>query len=53
MGEDNFGFRRENGNRDAVGLLRIISEQTWDIDQELSVCFLDMQKACDHVHGTE
>ena len=53
MGEIHFGFRRENGTGDAVGLLRIISEQTWDVDQELCVCFLDMQKACDHVHGTE
>jgi len=32
-------------------MLRIISEQTWDIDQELCVCFIDMQKACDRVQG--
>jgi hypothetical protein len=42
LGEDHFGFRRENGTRDAVGMLRIISEQTWDIDQELCVCFIYM-----------
>jgi hypothetical protein len=28
LGEDHFGFRRGKGTRDAVGMLRIISEQT-------------------------
>jgi hypothetical protein len=50
---DHFGFRRGKGNRDAVGMLRIISEQTWDIDQKLCVCFTDMHKARDLVHGTQ
>jgi len=53
VGEDYFGFRSEKGTRDAVGMLRIISEQTWSIDQELCVCFIDMQKAYDRVHGAE
>jgi hypothetical protein len=26
LGEDQFGFRREKGSRDAIGMLRIISE---------------------------
>jgi len=38
LGEDHFGFRSEKGTRDAVGMLRIISERTWDVDQELCVC---------------
>jgi hypothetical protein len=29
FGEDQFGFRRKKGTRDAVEMLRIISERTW------------------------
>jgi hypothetical protein len=32
LGEDQFGFRRGKGTRDAIGMLRIISERTLDID---------------------
>jgi len=35
---DQFGFRRE-GIWDAIGVLRIISEQTLDIDKEMRACF--------------
>jgi hypothetical protein len=31
LGEDQFGFRKGKGTRDAVGMLRIISERTLDI----------------------
>jgi hypothetical protein len=37
--EDHFGFRRGKGTRDAVWMLRIISKQTWDMDQELCVLY--------------
>jgi hypothetical protein len=43
------GFRRGKGTRDAIGMLRIISEQTLEIEEELCVCFIDWQKAFDHV----
>jgi len=46
-GEDQFGFRRGKGTRDAIGMLRIISERTLEIDEELCVCFIDWQKASD------
>ena len=49
LGEDQFGFRRGKGTTDAVGMLRIISERTLEIDAELCVCFIDWQKAFDHV----
>jgi len=41
LGEGQFGFRRGKGTRDAIGMLRIISERTLEIDEELSVCFID------------
>jgi hypothetical protein len=35
------------GTRDEIGMLRIISEQTLEIDEELCVCFIDWQKVFD------
>ena len=42
--EDQFGFRRGKGTRNAIGTMRIIAERTLEIDEELSVCFIDWQK---------
>jgi hypothetical protein len=53
LGEDQFGFRRGKGTRDAIGMLRIISEQTLEIDEELIICFIDWQKAFDRVNWTK
>ena len=51
--EDQFGFRRGKGTRDAIGMLRIISEPTLEIDAELCVCFIDGQNAFDQVKRTK
>jgi hypothetical protein len=48
--EDQFGFRGGKGTRDAIGILRIISERTLDIDEELCAVFIDWQKAFYHVN---
>jgi hypothetical protein len=53
LGEDQFGFRRGNGTVDALGMRRIISEQTLEIDEELCACFKDWQKAYDHANWTK
>jgi hypothetical protein len=53
LGEDRFGFRRGKGTRDAIGMLRIISERTLDIDEELCACLMDWQKAFDRVNWTK
>jgi len=50
LGEDQFGFRRGKWNRDVIGMLRIISERTLEIDAELWVWFIDWQKASDRVN---
>jgi hypothetical protein len=47
LGEDQFGFKKGKGTRDAIGMLRIISEQTLDIGEEICVSFIDWQKAFD------
>jgi len=51
--EDQFGFRRGKGTRDAIGMMRIISEQTLEIDEGVCVCFIDWQKAFDRVNWTK
>jgi hypothetical protein len=53
LGEDQFGFRRGRGTRDATGLLRIISERTWYTEEELCAWFIDWQKTFDGVNWTK
>ena len=52
LGEDQFGFRRGKGTRDASGMMRIIAERTLEIDKELCICFIDWQKEFDRVNWT-
>jgi len=51
--EDRFEFRSGKGTRDAIGMLRIISERTLEVDAELCVCFIDWQKAFDRANWTK
>jgi hypothetical protein len=53
VGEDQFGFRRGKGTRDAIGMLRIISERNLELDEEVCVCLIDWQKAFDRVNWTK
>jgi hypothetical protein len=53
LGEDQFGFRKGKGTRDAIGMLRIISERTLDIGDKICVCFIDWQKAFERVKWTK
>jgi hypothetical protein len=50
LGGDQFGFRRGKGTREAIGMLRIISESTLDIGEELCTCSINWQKTSDHVN---
>jgi hypothetical protein len=43
--EDQFGFRKGKGTRDAILMLRIITERTLYIGKEICICFIDCQKA--------
>ena len=53
LGEDQFGFGRGKGTRDATGMMRIIAERTLEIDEELCICFIDWQKEFDRVNWTK
>ena len=50
MGEDQFGFRKGRGTRDAIGMMRIITERVLDEKETLYVAFIDWQKAFDRVN---
>ena len=41
LGEDQFGFGRGKGTRNAIVMMRIIAERTLEIDEELCVCFIE------------
>ena len=44
FGENQSGFRRGKGASDPIGMLRIIPEQTLDIDDESCACFVDWRR---------
>ena len=49
MGEDQFGFRKCRGTRDAIAALRVLTERDLQHGQEIYVCFVDYEKAFDRV----
>ena len=53
LGEEQFGFTRGKGIRDAIWMMRIIAEWTLEIDEELCVSFIDCQKTFDRVNWTK
>ncbi|XP_026475428.1 uncharacterized protein LOC113380301 [Ctenocephalides felis] len=38
MSEDQFGFRKRRGTRDAIGILRIMSNRCLDVKQNIYFC---------------
>ena len=39
--EDQFGFRKSKGTRDAIRLMRIVSERMLDVKEEMCLRFID------------
>jgi len=53
LGEDQFGFRKGKGTRDAIGMLRM-SERTLEMDEELTMCLLHrVAEGIDRVNWTK
>jgi hypothetical protein len=50
MGKTQFGFRRGCGTRDAIGVMRMLTERSLELDNEVFVCFVDFEKAFDRVN---
>ena len=51
--EDQFGFRKGKCIRDAIRLMKIISESVLDVKEEMHLCFIDWQQAIDRVYYTK
>jgi Reverse transcriptase (RNA-dependent DNA polymerase)/Endonuclease/Exonuclease/phosphatase family len=49
LGEDQYGFRKGKGTRDAVGALRVLTERSIQHGQDVYICFVDYEKAFDRV----
>ena len=50
IGKNQFGFRKGCGTREAIGVLRMLCERSLNLDNEVSVCFVDFEKAFDRVN---
>jgi len=53
LGEDQFGFSRGKGTIDAIGMLRIISDRTLELGEDLCVSFINWKQAFDRVNWTK
>ena len=47
LGEDQYGFRSGSGTREAIAAIRIICKRSLEYDQEVNICFVDLEKAFD------
>ena len=46
---DQFGFRKERGTREAIGVMRCLVERGIEFNKDRYVCFVDYEKAFDRV----
>ena len=49
LGEDQFGFRKGMGTRDAILALRVMNERSIQHGLDVYICFVDYEKAFDRV----
>src|SRR6218665_2301318 len=49
LGEDQFGFRKGRGTKDAIGVLRIMTERSLENNREVYTCFVNYEKAFNRV----
>ena len=49
IGKTQFGFRKGRGTREAIGVMRMLSERSLEHSNELCVCFVDFEKVFDRV----
>jgi hypothetical protein len=48
-----FGFRKGLGTREAIGVMRMMSERSLEHDNKIYVCFVDFEKAFDRVNWVQ
>ena len=49
LGEDQYGFRKGCGTREAIAVMKILNEHNLKYNQNAYVCFVDFEKAFDSV----
>jgi len=49
IGQNQFGFRKGCGTRDAIGVMRVLCERSLEHDNDVYICFVDFEKAFDRV----
>ncbi len=49
LAEDQFGFRKGRGTRDAIAALRVLNERSIQHGLDVYICFVDYEKAFDRV----
>jgi hypothetical protein len=50
IGKTQYGFRKGCGTREAIAVLRILSERCLEYGNDLYICFVDFEKAFDRVN---
>jgi hypothetical protein len=53
IGEDHFGVRKGKETRNAARMQQIVSERTWEVDEQLCTWFKNCQKITDIVKWTK
>ncbi len=53
IGEEQFGFRKGLGTREAIGVLRQICERNLEHNRDVYVCYVDYEKAFDRVNWSK
>src|SRR5215469_15337983 len=50
ISNNQFGFRKGVGTRDAVGVMKMLGERSLEFGNEVFICFVDFEKAFDQVN---
>ena len=50
IGEDQLGFRKGKGTREAIAILRTLGERSMQHGKDMYICFVDYEKAFDRVN---
>ena len=53
IGKTQFGFRKGCGTREAIAVIRMLSERRLEFYEELFVCFVNFEKVFDRVKWTK
>ena len=53
LGKDQFSFRKDRDTRDAIVALHVLYERNLEYNNKVYVCYVDCEKAFDHVNWTK